>query len=158
MSDRMAVMAGGRIEQVGTPEEVYGSPATAYVADFLGSANVLHVEVTGTASAGRTAVRVGDDVLECKGSFSADDDVRLVIRPERLFLEPVDEESGTLSGTVERSVYQGPTTDILVRLGSGGTLVVRRPSERAGHHDAGDQVTVHCQADAMRLLPPGASD
>ena len=154
MSDRMAVMAGGLIEQVGTPAEVYDSPATAYVADFLGSANVLDVEVVGPAGDGRTTVRIGGETLVCRGV--AEGDVRLVIRPERLLLEETDEEAGTLSGTVVRAVYQGATTDIIVALSGGAEIVVRRPSERAGHHAAGDSVTVHCRADAMRLLPVGA--
>ena len=156
MSDRMAVMAGGLIEQVGSPAEVYDSPATAYVADFLGSANVLDVEVAGPAGEGRTTVRVGGETLNCRGVAPQGEDVKLVIRPERLLLEATDEESGTLGGTVVRTVYQGATTDIIVALGDGSEIVVRRPSERAGHHSPGEQVIVHCRADAMRLLPVGA--
>jgi len=156
MSDRMAVMAGGLIEQVGTPAEVYDAPATAYVADFLGSANVLGVEVVGPAGEGRTTVRVGGEELTCQGTAAPGEDMRLVIRPERLLLEATDEESGTLSGTVVRAVYQGATTDIIVALADGSELVVRRPSERAGDHSPGEKVTVRCRADAMRLLPVGA--
>ena len=156
MSDRMAVMAGGLIEQVGTPAEVYDSPSTAYVADFLGSANVLPVLVAGAAADGSTTVRVGGETLTCRGSAAPGDDVRLVIRPERLLLEATDEEAGTLSGTVVRTVYQGATTDIIVALADDSELVVRRPSERAGQHSPGEKVTVHCRADAMRLLPVGA--
>ena len=156
MSDRMAVMAGGLIEQVGTPAEVYDSPATAYVADFLGSANVLDVEVVGPAGEGQTTVRVGGETLGCRGVSPQGEHVKLVIRPERLLLEATDEEAGALTGTVMRTVYQGATTDIIVALGDGSEIVVRRPSERAGHHSAGEQVTVHCRPDAMRLLPVGA--
>ena len=156
MSDRLAVMAGGLIEQVGTPEDVYDAPATAYVADFLGSANILNVEVVGSSSEGRVSFRLGPDVLSCRGEGAAGSDMRLVVRPERLLLEPTDEEAGTIDGTVTRTVYQGPTTDVLVRLASGDELVVRRPSERAGQHAPGDKVTVHCRPDAMLLRPPGA--
>ena len=143
-------------DRVGTPAEVYDSPATAYVADFLGSANVLPVEVNGAAGDGRTSIRVGGETLTCRGVAAAGDDVRLVIRPERLLLEATDEEAGTLNGTVVRTVYQGATTDIIVSLANGAELVVRRPSERAGHHTSGESVTVHCRPDAMRLLPVGA--
>ena len=156
MSDRMAVMAGGMVEQVGTPAEVYESPSTAYVADFLGSANVLTVEIIRSDSAGQTTFRLGADTLSCRGGGIDGTDARLVIRPERLLLEPPPEDAGTLEGTVVRTVYQGPTTDVIVRLSSGDELVVRRPSERVGQQSAGEQVTVHCRADAMRLLPPGA--
>jgi spermidine/putrescine transport system ATP-binding protein len=156
MSDRMAVMAGGLIEQIGTPADVYDSPATAYVADFLGNANVLPVEVIGSAGDGRTEIRVGGQVLACRGVAAPGDDVRLVIRPERLMLEAPDDEAAAIDGTIARVVYQGPTTDIIVRLPGDEEVVVRRPSEHAGHHSAGEQVTVHCRADAMRLLPVGA--
>ena len=156
MSDRMAVMAGGLIEQIGTPADVYDSPATAYVADFLGNANVLPVEVIGSAGDGRTEIRVGGQVLACQGIAAPGDDVRLVIRPERLMLEAPDNEAAAIDGTIARVVYQGPTTDIIVRLPGDEEVVVRRPSEHAGHHSAGQQVTVHCRADAMRLLPVGA--
>lgn len=156
MSDRMAVMAGGLIEQVGTPAEVYDSPATAYVADFLGSANVLDIEVVGPAGDGRTTVRLGGETLNCRSNAPSGSDVRLVIRPERLQLESTDEEADTLSGTVVRTIYQGATTDIIVALADGSELVVRRPSERAGDHSPGERVKVHCRADAMRLLPVGA--
>ncbi|MFM1965012.1 MAG: hypothetical protein RL134_737 [Actinomycetota bacterium] len=156
MSDRMAVMAGGLVEQVGTPAEVYDSPATAYVADFLGNANVLPVEILGSAGAGTTSIRVGGQVLSCRGVVAAGDDVRLVIRPERLALDAPADDAGAIAGSVARVVYQGPTTDIIVRLPDDEEIVVRRPSERAGHHAAGEAVTVYCPGDAMRLLPVGA--
>ncbi|MBU6244384.1 MAG: ABC transporter ATP-binding protein [Actinomycetales bacterium] len=156
MSDRMAVMAGGRIEQVGTPAEVYESPATAYVADFLGSANVLDVEVLGPAADGRTQVRLAGQLLDCAGTASPGEDVRLVVRPERLLLEPAPDASGSLEGTVSRVVYQGATIDVIVAIGPGLDLVVRRPTEQARGHAAGERVVVHCRPDAMRLLPPGA--
>lgn len=155
MSDRMAVMAAGLVEQVGTPSEVYESPATAYVADFLGSANVLDVDVIGPGAEGRTAFRIGDEVLECGGPTHVPGHARLVVRPERLSLDPTD-DSRSLQGVVVRRIYQGPTTDIVVQLATGQHLVVRRPSELAGHHEAGEHVTVHCRAHAMRLLPAGA--
>ncbi|MGI9197679.1 MAG: ABC transporter ATP-binding protein [Candidatus Nanopelagicales bacterium] len=155
MSDRLAVMAAGCVEQVGTPVDVYDSPATAYVADFLGSANVVDVEILGSAGEGRATVNLGGARLTCQAT-TLDAPAKLVIRPERLLLEPTDEESGQIPGVVERTVYQGATTDIHVRLTDGSFLVVRRPSERAGAHGPGEQVTVHCRADAMRLLPTGA--
>ena len=156
MSDRLAVMAGGLVEQVGTPAEVYDTPTTAYVADFLGSANILDVEVVGPASEGRTSVRVGGTTVQCGNRPPDVGEVKLVVRPERLSLEEMTEPSGAIPATVARVVYQGPTTDVIVRLATGEELVVRRPSERAGQHVPGDTVTVHCREDALRLLPPGA--
>ena len=64
MSDRLAVMANGRIEQVGTPAEVYEEPATAYVADFLGVSNLMDATITGRAPDGAWMIRVGEFELE----------------------------------------------------------------------------------------------
>ena len=156
MSDRLAVMAGGLIEQVGTPAEVYDGPATAYVADFLGSANILDVEVVGPASEGRTSVRVGGTTVQCGNRPPDTGEVKLVVRPERLSLEEPGGTVPSIPATVARVVYQGPTTDIIVRLATGEELVVRQPSERVAHPQPGEAVTVYCREDALRLLPPGA--
>lgn len=157
MSDRLAVMAGGLVEQVGTPAEVYDSPSTAYVADFLGSANILDVEIVGPASEGRTSVRLGGVTVQCGNRPpEVGADVRLVVRPERLSLEDPGEASARIPATVARVVYQGPTTDVIVRLATGEELVARQPSERVGQRAPGEEVTVYCREDALRLLPPGA--
>lgn len=71
MSDRMAVMAAGKVEQIGSPADVYENPETAYVADFLGSANVVKVEVIGAGSPGRTVFRLGSVTLEAGGPTMA---------------------------------------------------------------------------------------
>ena len=156
MSDRMAVMAAGRIEQVGTPSEIYESPTSAYVADFLGSANVLEVEVIGPAGAGMTMVGIGGQRIACSSAPLDSGPVRLVVRPERLLLESTAEVAGTLQGTVVRTIYQGSTTEVVVALPGGSEIVVRRSSESGIQHRAGDPVTVHCPPGALRLLPPGA--
>ena len=155
MSDRIAVMAHGLVEQIGTPAEVYEQPATAYVADFLGSANVVDVQVVGAGSDGRTAFRLGDSVLEAGGSPHAVGAAKLVVRPERLRLDRVASPGG-LAATVERIVYLGATSDVVVRLANNATLVVNQPSEVAREFTTGSAVTVTADPDALRLLPPGA--
>jgi spermidine/putrescine transport system ATP-binding protein len=106
MSDRLAVMNGGRIEQIGAPQEVYEDPETLFVADFLGVSNLM--DATGRGSVdGRCRVEVGRFELEAGGGPS---DVvgpaKLVIRPERVELEPHEADSGPncLPGMVERVV------------------------------------------------------
>ena len=86
MSDRMAVMSDGRVEQLGTPREAYEAPATAFVADFLGVSNLM--SGTGTATAASTSqVRRSWPV---RGRRVTAGDVRVVIRPERVIVEPPD--------------------------------------------------------------------
>ncbi|MCX6461556.1 MAG: ABC transporter ATP-binding protein [Actinobacteria bacterium] len=155
MSDRIAVMAEGLVEQVGTPTEVYEEPTTAYVADFLGSANVLEVTAVGPAEGG-TAFRIGDDVLTAGGASHEPGSAKLVVRPERLRLEVPGATGQSLPGTVERVVYLGANSDVVVRLSDGGRLVVNAPAEVARAHQAGDAVAVIAPPEALRLLPPGA--
>ena len=156
MSDRIAVMAAGKVEQLGSPTEVYENPGTAYVADFLGSANVVNVEVTGPGSSGRTAFRLGSVTLEAAGPSMVPGPGTLVIRPERIHLDTTADDATAISATVERTVYLGAMSDVVVRLESGQELVVRRPSELSGNHHRGEKVMVHLRPDAMRLVPAGA--
>ena len=168
MSDRLAVMAGGLVEQIGSPAEVYEQPATAYVADFLGSANVLDVEVVGP-STGLTAFRIGERVLRSAGPEHAPGPAKLVVRPERLRLVAAAEHGpdrngdadqpatadDVLSGLVDRVVYRGATADVAVRLPDGSAVVVTLPSGASGALTHGQPVGVRMPPDALRLLPGG---
>jgi spermidine/putrescine transport system ATP-binding protein len=175
MSDRLAVMTGGRIEQIGSPYEVYTEPASAYVADFLGSANVMDVEVLGPA-AGGTAFRLCETVLVAGGAAHAPGPAKLVARPERLSVRPWlagpsgdslslsdagagaagSGEGQTLPGLVDRSVYLGASVHVVVRLADGGTVTVGTAGHAPGAGYAhGDAVRVSLPSTALRLLPDG---
>src|SRR6185437_11841933 len=90
MSDRLAVMNSGRIAQIGTPQEVYESPADAYVADFLGAANLLTVSVAQRVLDGTSTITVGEISLETANPVpaAAGAAAQAVIRPERVRIEP----------------------------------------------------------------------
>jgi spermidine/putrescine transport system ATP-binding protein len=124
MSDRLAVMSGGRIEQVGTPADVYQEPATAYVADFLGVSNLMTGQAVGTSPDGSCRIRVGDfDLLAGRGDVGATGEVKVTIRPERVRLEPHGSPGeNRVPGMIERAVFQGSTTQLIVRLPQGDTL------------------------------------
>ena len=72
MSDRIAVMNAGRIAQIGTPQEVYESPADAYVADFLGAANLLQIVVTERVRGGASTLKLGDIALTTSNEVPAE--------------------------------------------------------------------------------------
>jgi len=156
MSDRIAVMAEGKVEQVGTPAEVYETPETAYVADFLGSANVVNVDVIGPGAAGRMAFRLGSVILEASGPLLPAGPAALIVRPERIHLHSTAQDEIAISATVERIVYLGAMSDVIVRLDSGQELVVRKPSETTGNHHRGEAVMVFLRPDALRLVPAGS--
>jgi spermidine/putrescine transport system ATP-binding protein len=155
MSDRIAVMSSGLIDQVGTPKEVYEEPATAYVADFLGVSNLMDATAAGSAGAGRCKVRLGDfELLAGQGEEDALGDVRLVIRPERIGLE---EQGSTgenrLPGMVERVVYVGSTMQVIVNLAHGERLQAWVQNRGNGFaFDQGTPVAVHFPVEALRVL------
>lgn len=160
MSDRLAVMDAGRIRQVGTAREVYESPTHAFVADFLGTANLLDATALGRDAHGRCRVRLGDHDLHAgSGAIDARGAVKLVIRPERIVLTPAgDAGSGEncVPGVVERLVFQGAVTQILVRLASGERVQAMTPNQ--GDNDllpTGVPVSVHLPAVALRALETG---
>jgi len=155
MSDRIAVMAEGRVEQIGSPTEVYERPATAYVADFLGSANVLHVDVVGPGGEGRTSVRIGGAMVEAEGDGTPGEHGTLVIRPERVRLVPLG-SGETVVATIERTIYLGAMSDVVVALPSGEDVSARIASEDAGGFHRGDEIGVLLRTEAMRLVPRGA--
>jgi spermidine/putrescine transport system ATP-binding protein len=159
MSDRLAVMAGGRIEQVGSPAELYEEPATTYVAGFLGVANLLAAKAGGGNGGGRCRLRLGDFELEASGGDTgATGDVRVVIRPERIRLEPYGTTGpNRVPGMVERLVYQGPATQLVVRLANGDPLhaLVQNQGEPLSW-EQGTAIAVHLPADALRVLRESA--
>src|SRR6266513_2442327 len=121
MSDRIAVMSQGRVEQVGPPKEIYEEPAPAYVADFLGVSNLMDATAEGMGEQNRCKVRLGEsDLLAGAGEPDARGPVKITIRPERVRLE----EQGTtgsnrVPGMVERVVYVGSIMQVIVHLASG---------------------------------------
>jgi spermidine/putrescine transport system ATP-binding protein len=155
MSDRLAVMAGGRIEQVGAPAQLYEEPATTYVAGFLGVANLFPATAKGADGGGRCRLRLGDFDLEAAGGdTAASGEVRVVIRPERVQLEPYGSSGpNRVPGMVERLVYQGPATQLVVRLANGESLqaLVQNQGQPLIWQQ-GTAIAVHLPADALRVL------
>ena len=155
MSDRLAVMDKGRVIQLGAPREVYSAPRTAYVADFLGVANLLAVECRGISSAGLQSVRLGETDLQ---ATPVSDDIaregHVVIRPERVRLAARGRpEPNAVDGTIEELVYVGATTQVVVRLVHGDVLQVLVVND-GGSDDLkrGTPVTVALPPQALRLL------
>ncbi len=155
MSDRIAVMSNGRVEQIGPPSEVYEDPATAYVADFLGVSNLMDARAEGSAGDQRCRVRLGDFVLLAgQGDTDARGDAKIVIRPERILLE----EHGItgenqLPGMVERVVYVGSIMQVIVHLASGQTLQAWVQNRgQAMPYGQGTPVSVHFPPEALRVL------
>ena len=155
MSDRLAVMSDGRVEQIGTPSEVYEEPATAYVADFLGVSNLMDATADGAAANGRCRVRIGDFELYAEqGEVDARGQTKVTIRPERIRLEAHGTSGeNRVPGMVERVVYVGSIMQVIVHLAEGDTLQAWVQNQGQGSpFEQGSPVTVHMPAEALRVL------
>jgi iron(III) transport system ATP-binding protein len=119
MSDRIAVMDGGKIVQEGTPREIYGLPATRFVATFVGTANLLPGIATEPSAGGHTRVRVGSAVLHarCPTGLAPGDEVTVSIRPEAVEArtEPAQGEN-VLAGSVEEVQFVGEALDCRIAI------------------------------------------
>ena len=128
MSDRVAVMNAGCIEQLGTPRQIYEAPENLFVARFVGEINNLHGRIVAAAPP-RYDIRLHDRVinLKSKWTFAEGDRVNVLIRPEDLRIwrehEGSDEERAKLfPARVEEVVYKGSTVDLIIRLDHGDLL------------------------------------
>jgi spermidine/putrescine transport system ATP-binding protein len=151
MSDRVAVMRDGRVEQLGEPQQLYEEPATEFVANFLGSSNLVPVEVG------------PGDMLKL-GSFSLRTEQRppsgacvAMIRPENVRLRPHGSEGENLiPGMVEEVVYLGFHQEVRVRLATGAIVKIDVPNDDDyAEREQGDPVAVHMPAKHVRVLQAG---
>jgi len=130
MSDRLAVFNRGRIEQVGSPADVYERPATGFVAGFVGVSNVLE---------GEAAAAIAGDAQP------------FTIRPEKISMQeldvPVEGDSCAATGHVREVVYLGATTRYVVELDVGGSLVVMQQNLTTSSMEA-----LQVRGKAVRLI------
>jgi spermidine/putrescine transport system ATP-binding protein len=144
MSDRLAVMREGQIEQIGRPQDVYDDPESVYVADFLGLANLL------PASAGRDEVVIGGTRLPAETN-GATGECTVFVRPERVRLDQVA-GADCVACSVSQVVFVGAVSHVHVDL-AGHRLQVVVPNDGSGSLPAvGDHIGVRIPADAIRLL------
>jgi len=162
MYDRMAVMNHGEIHQVGTPREVYHRPQDAFVADFIGNANLLNGEVTSRVDGQLTiSLDAGSDVVvdeDAATSHAAEagEAVTLLFRPERFRVYPGDatvDADNTISGTVEEVTFLGSRIDYFVRVGDQRLHVVQQNLEEGETFEETDEVTLGFRADSPFLIP-----
>jgi spermidine/putrescine transport system ATP-binding protein len=134
MSDRIAVMRGGQVEQLGTPEELYERPRTRFVADFIGTSNLLLGAIE-SIDAGRAIVRLtsGETCLTAaEAGLAVGRAVELSVRPEAVVLHArnghdTTADPGAIAAAVEQVAYLGGNVQYLVRSSGGLTITVLAP-------------------------------
>jgi mannopine transport system ATP-binding protein len=165
MSDRVAVIAGGQLAQVGTPVELYQHPCTPFVAAFIGKMNFLRGEYLGSIDM-QGFVRLPNETTiagpkSLNGSavpLRVGEDVRIAIRPERISLaNPGQGGPFAISGIVETAIFVGSFHVFLVRAGGSDDLLhVQIPAGSATtSFKQGDRVDLMAEPDAIRLFSPG---
>ena len=157
MSDRICLMNGGRIEQLGAPEELYFRPSTVFAADFLGESNIFPATVA-SVSGGVASLRspdLGEVVVTAPmPGPGVSGDASIMVRPERVTLGTGAPGANTVPGTVRETIFIGGVTKFYVTLAGGGTLfgtTLTSPGDRVP--SAGEPVQVSWPADATILLP-----
>jgi spermidine/putrescine ABC transporter ATP-binding subunit len=165
MADRLAVMHSGRIEDMGAPERVYDSPATQFVANFLGTCNVLPLSSDGTA------LRLPDgtmvEIAKAHGSGVHDRGARVGIRPEKLLLDkrgPATPDAGatpanSITGTVTSATYLGGSTDYEVSTSWGSVVKAQAQNiDDVNRARVGDAVALTWNAAHCFILPPAETE
>ena len=161
LSDRIAVMNAGRIEQIGTPQEIYHAPATVFVAGFIGGANLLPATVAEVRGGRATVDLVSGDRVELPAGgwgVRAGGRAMVMVRPERLRLEADAAACGMLAAVVQSVAFQGPVMRCDLRARDDTALVARvGPEQTVPDLRPGQELRVSWEVDAARLLPPADS-
>ena len=158
MSDRIAVMNRGRVEQVDVPEEIYERPTTTFVAGFIGVSNLMPGSVAAT---GRVKLDSGPEIAADTGALGAGEGCAAVVRPEKLRVAlaggaPAGNGGPQVEGVVESSVYLGTATQIVVNLGGETRMTVLVPNtdeaERQRLPGGGARVVLSWEPEHMHVV------
>jgi spermidine/putrescine transport system ATP-binding protein len=128
MSDRIAVMNHGRIEQVDDPESVYERPATTFVAGFIGVSNLMPGKVTASGERGEIELDNGVRAQTGVDGLRPGDRCHAVVRPEKLQIDNARADGPSVDGLVESSIYLGTATQLVVRLPDDVAMTVLVPN------------------------------
>ena len=158
MSDRIAVMSGGRVEQIGSPREIYEHPRTAFVADFIGSLNAFDFRVDELV--GENAVmRLGENeriVVPVDGRHAPGETLRVAVRPERVQIDPAAgsllDGGSRVEGTVAEIVFLGMYTQFHVDTGAGRLVSHRVGDESLAPLEPGTRVALSWDPEQASLL------
>jgi iron(III) transport system ATP-binding protein len=158
LSDQVAVMSGGRLQQYGTPFEVYAHPANRMVADFMGLVNLVPGKVRGVANGGGTIEVSSDLALEVAAldGFKPGESVDIAIRPENIRLGAAAGVAAAKVAKITGHVFLGNISEYYATLRGGQVLRVQtHPSQR---FKVGDEVAIEVDATQCSVFRRGAGD
>ena len=141
MSDTVVVMADGKIQQIGSPTDIYNEPENAFVADFIGESNILD----GVMLADRSVRFSGHTFVCVDGGFSANEPVDVVVRPEDV--DVVHPENGMLRGCVSGVTFKGDYYEIIVDVGGFKWMI-----ETSDFVGEGENIGLYIEPDAIHIM------
>ena len=154
LSDRVVIMKAGKIQQIGTPQEIYAHPVNYFVADFIGKANFLGGKVVNILSQEEIEVDikgVKHKVSIPKNTFSEGDRIFLVIRPESAELEP--KKSGAINGIISQVIYLGSRMVYEIEVEKNFlTVDITNPQEHK-IYSIGEEVSVILKEKSLHVIP-----
>ena len=140
MSDKIVVMNEGKIQQIGTPEDIYNEPRNAFVADFIGESNIFNGMMTGKLRA-----RFCGGEFECVDDYEEGTHITAVVRPEDV--ELTDPELGVIQGVVDSVMFKGIRYEITIRSGKNEIVCQSVNSAKVG-----DRVGIRVQPDNIHIM------
>ena len=157
MSDRIAVMSAGELQQLGDPKDIYEKPRNMFVADFIGETNLLEVSVDKIANGRAICHLGGGHELTCDAvdGIGVGSNVHMSVRPERLYMSEKPVESESLKGRVKENIFVGTDITTIVDLDDGPDFVVRTSNSDRGNKrifEPGAEMFVNMELGAARLL------
>lgn len=156
MSDRIAIMRDGRIEQLADADTIYASPSNAYVAGFIGQQNFFDATIAADGSADTAVGKIRSSGHNT--TLSVGDQLTAAVRPEFVQLQTagsaVDGNLNRLDGTVLSTSHLGETVQFLVDLGKGISMQSRLPTPTAPKLREGDATIVTFSPDSVKFFPP----
>ena len=140
MSDTIVVMKDGKIQQIGTPTDIYNEPKNAFVADFIGESNIF----SGTMVKGKVVRFVGNN-FECVDDFAINEKVDVVVRPEDIYL--MDEDKGMVKGKIISSIFKGMHYEMVMLVGK-TEVVIQDTIERK----VGEKVSIIIKPEDIHIM------
>ncbi|MCD6420216.1 MAG: ABC transporter ATP-binding protein [Synergistetes bacterium] len=152
MADRIVVMNEGKVQQVGTPWEIYGKPANRFVADFIGRVNIVDAKIVEMSDESTIIEMLGKEYtidFTPKG-FSIGDEVLVILRPESIEICPPG--GGDMDLTVDRRVYLGASVEYYLKDEDLSLMVTEANPQHKGIHSEGEKIGIRFLRDCMHFI------
>jgi spermidine/putrescine transport system ATP-binding protein len=163
MSDRIAVMNNGIVEQCAGPREIYEHPTTAFVAGFIGTSNIVNMRID-RSEGGNAIMDLSEGQRIVARASKSSGTLQITVRPEKIQLRPdgLGDDAASVGGRISDVMYLGSMTQITVELPNGDTLQVHRLNDEAAAADpqVGDTISLHWAAENSFVIEglPSSAD